>query len=370
MTTGWLMAGLALAGPETDPDAAARALDMEPAFLREIQVGLEKIYERRYDDALVHFTAAEERYPDTGLGAISETVIWQARMLENYDNRHEKAYWASSRQARKALESALEAPGNEAWENLASAAIVGMESIHTFRQKKYLGAVSLAFTAMGHIEAARQAAPDFVDLRLADGMYLYWRTIITQKSSMIPDFGDHRAEGIAAMEAVEQQGVFIRPLATLALAYTFMEDGQSDQAEAACERNRKRYPDNVINNVLLAMAQVKQKKYDTALATLDRVHEVDPQNVYALYWRGVALLKQDRFAEAQSTFERFLATKHLEKHQEASANWRLGMLHQEQGEYEAAAEHYQRAIKVDGHKSSRARLDQLKARRKSGEIDY
>ena len=195
----------------------------------------------------------EEAFPDTGLGAVAETVIWQARMLENFDNRHAKAYWSSSRRARKELAHALDVAGNEAWEHLATAAIVGMESIHSFRQKKYLNAVSLAFTAMGHIEASRKAAPDFVDLRLADGMYLYWRTIITERSSMLPDFGDHKAEGIAAMEDVEKNGVFIKPLATLALAFTFLEDGQNKAAEAACARNRVRYPDNVVNNLVAAM---------------------------------------------------------------------------------------------------------------------
>ncbi|MEM6925420.1 MAG: tetratricopeptide repeat protein [Myxococcota bacterium] len=368
--TAWLAVGLAVAGPETSPDAVARMLDMDPVFLREIQVGLEQIYERRYDEALSHFVEVEQSFPDTGLGAVSETVIWQARMLENFDYRHEKAYWSASKRARKQLDVALGIEGNEAWENLASAAIVGMESIHSFRQHKYLNAVSLAFTAMGHIESSRTAAPDLVDLRLADGMYLYWRTIITERSSMIPDFGDHKAEGIAAMEAVEQNGVFIRPLATLALAFTFLEDGQSERALAACERNRARYPDNVINNLVLTMSQVKQKKYDEAISTLDRVRATDPTNAYSQYWRGVTQLKQKRYAEAKASFEGFLGTEHLEKYQRAAAHWRLGMLYERQKDYPTAVDAYQRAVKINSHKPSKQRLERLKARKKSGELDY
>ena len=369
----WVVAtGLALAGTRgtADPDKAAQLLNMDPTFLREIQVGLEQIYERRYDDALSHFQRVETTFPDTGLAALSETVIWQARMLENFDYRHEKAYWAASRRARKELDAARDIEGNEAWEHLASAAVLGMEAIHTFRQRKYVGAVSLAFSAMNHVESSRAAAPDFVDLKLADGLYLYWRTVITERSSMIPSFGDHKAEGIAAIEDVEKNGVFIRPLATLALAFTFLEDGQSRKAEAACARNKGLYPDNVVNNLVFAMSLVKQRKYDAAMATLDGVHRVDPTNAYAHYWRGVALLKKDRFDEARSSFDVFLATEHLEKYQQASANWRLGQLHREQREYGPAVDHFQRAVKISSHKPSKRELDKLKTLRKEGKIKF
>jgi len=379
----WFAARLALGSPggeapdlepvpveEASADKAAELLDMDPEFLRQIQVGLEQIYLRRYDESLVHFAKVEEAYPGTGLAALSETVVWQARMLENFDNRHEKQYEQASRRARKELEAALEVEGNDAWEHLASAALVGMEAIYAFRQKKYINAVSLAFNAMGHIEASRKAAPDFVDLRLADGMYLYWRTIVTERSSMLPDFGDHKAEGIAAMEDVEKNGVFIRPLATLALAFSFVEDGENERAEIACERNRQRYPDNVVNNLMTAMVRVKRKKYDEAVALVDKVHATDPTNVYGHYWRGVARLKQRRYDEAESSFETFLASPHLEKYQEASAHWRLGQLHEHLDAYDEAVDHYQRAVKVDSHKSSKAALDRLKEQKKDGEIDY
>lgn len=354
---------------DTNP-TAAEILDMEPAFLAGIQSGLEQIYERRYDAALQHFAKMNETFPETGLGALAETVIWQARMLENFDNRHDKEYWAASKRARKELDRALSLPGNEGWEHLATAAIVGMESIHTLRRRRYISALSLAFTAMGHIESSRDAAPQLVDLKLADGMYLYWRSVVTERSSMLPDFGDRRKEGIDAMRDVERNGVFIRPLATLALAFSYLEDGQSAQAEAACARNRGLYPDSVINNLVSAMVLVKSKKYDEALALLDRVHEVDASNSYAHYWRGLTLLRKRELDGAQASFERFLGMPFREKYQEAAAYYRLGQVATQRKEYGTAAANYQKAIRVDGHKSAKRALDALKDRRKQGVIAW
>ena len=121
------------------------------------------------------------------------------------------------------------------------AGLTGVEAIHYVRQSKYMAALGGAFTAVEHAEAARKAAPDFVDFALADGMYNYWRTIITSSSSMLPDFGDHRALGIQQMQTVEQEGFF----ETRGHACTqLLLDARTRRKKAieACEKNRNATP--------------------------------------------------------------------------------------------------------------------------------
>ena len=213
-------------------------------------------------------------------------------MLENFDYRYDKEYWAASKRARKALSSAMKAPGREAWEHLLMAGVVGVEAIHTMRQSQYLSALTLAFQAMDEIGKSREAAPAFIDLKLADGLYNYWRTVITMNSKMLPSFGDHREKGIAQMREVEADAVFMKPIATLSLAFAWMEEKDMRQAERACGRNRKLYPNNVVNNLVTAMVAVRRRQFDKALASLDQVHQVDPKNTYAYYWKGLALLRK------------------------------------------------------------------------------
>ena len=391
MTGWWLGAALCLASPASGTDTSAETnaetkaeslpyseaayrgaevLQMEPAFVAGIQDGLNLIYLRKYDRTLQHFTALEQQYPGTGLQAVAETLVWQAKMLENFDYRYDKQYWAASKKARQQVEQSLDTPGNEAWEHLLLATMLGIESIHTMRQDHYLSALRLAFQAMDHISHSRERAPDFIDLQLADGLYNYWRTVITQKSRMLPDFGDHRAEGIEQIRRVERNGIFVKPMATLALAFVYVEEKEMPKAAGACARNRQAYPDNIINNLIGGLIEIDRRNFDDAQRMLSDVHRVDPTNTRAVYWQGLAHLRSGEYEAAKQKFMAYLATDHLEKYQRSFANYRLGVTYERQREFALAAEHYTAAIKVDGHKGAKASLERLKERRKQGHIDW
>ncbi len=349
----------------------AKVLDMPAAFVAGIQQGLELVYLRKYDEALAHFRELDKAQPSpTGIAEVADTVIWQARMLENFDYRYDKEYWNSSKEAKAAVYASLERPGQDAWDHLLLAGVLGVEAIHTMRQSHYLSALRLAFQAMDHIGRSRAAAPDFIDLQLADGLYNYWRTVVTMSSSMLPDFGDHRARGIEQMARVEREGVFMGPMATLSLAFTWMEEKDWNKAAAACEKNRKAYPDNVINNLVTGMVQIYRRKYQDAIAAFDHVHRVDPSNDRAHYWRGVALMRKGDLDAAKRELHTYLGSEHLEKSQLAYVHYRLGQAHAKAEEYAEAVDFYAKAAKIDGHKGAKRALSRLKERKKAGKIDY
>ena len=349
---------------------AAEVMQMEPEFVHGIQSGLELIYLRRYNEARDHFATIETQYPNTAIRSVADTLVWQSLMLENFDYRYDKQYWTSSKQARRDLDAAMEIPGNEAWEHLLMGAILGIESIHTMRQAHYLSALQLAFQAMDQVERSRAAAPDFVDLKLADGLYNYWRTVVTMNSKMLPDFGDHRVQGIEEMQLVEDAGLFIRPMATLSLAFSWMEENDMKAAATSCARNQRLYPDNIINNIVTGMVSIFRRDYDNALAVLDHVHEIDGDNARAHYWKGLAYLRSNRVPQAKTEFQTYLATEHLEKYQKASTNYRLGQVFAREQAWGEAADHYEAAIRIDNHKGSKRALDRLKQRRRDGRISW
>ncbi len=348
----------------------AEILKMDPNFVHGIQSGLELIYLRKYNEARDHFSQLEEQFPNTGIRSVADTLVWQALMLENFDYRYDKQYWTSSKQARADLEGALAAPGNEAWEHLLMATILGIESIHTMRQSQYLGALQLAFQAMDQIERSRAAAPDFVDLKLADGLYNYWRTVITMSSKMLPDFGDHRVEGIEQMKLVADTGLFVKPMATLSLAFTWMEESKMKEAASSCARNRRLYPDNIVNNMVTGMVAIYRREYDSALTVLDHVHEVDANNARAHYWKGLAQLRKGELEASKASFTTYIGGEHLEKYQKSHTNYRLGQLAAREKDYGKAAEFYGVAIKLDGNKSAKRALERLEQRRRDGHIGW
>ncbi len=356
-----------------DPQSqrASTVLGMDPALAQEIRDGLELLYQRRYEEARDHFAALERRRPRdaAGLGPVASLLVWQALMLENFDFQFDKPYWTSTREARKRLEAALKEEGNEAWEHFLMAGVAGIEAIHLTRTGKYLSALQTAFESMDHIEQTRALVPDFVDLKLADGMYNYWRTVVTRSSSILPDFGDRRAEGIQQMLEVERDGIFLQAPTTLSLAFTWIEEGKRDKALASCLALREPYPDNVINNLVTGSVYVSLRRYDEAIGVFDEILEDSPSNKRARYWRGIALQRSGRLDEALREYEAYLGFEYLERYQRAHAHYRIGQIKYRQQKYDEAEQAWRKAIKTGGgHKLAKERLDALKKARKEGKI--
>jgi tetratricopeptide (TPR) repeat protein len=348
----------------------AAQLKMEPEFINAIQMGLEQIFKRDYNAARDTFEAVEAKFPGTAIADVVDMLIWQALMLENFDFKYDKQYWTSSKAAKTALQAAIAKPGNDAWEQLLMATVVGVESIHTMRRSEYLPALNLAFQAMDHIEKAKKAAPEFVDLTLADGLYNYWRSVITLSSKALPDFGDERVKGIEQMQLVEQRGVFLQPLATLSLAFTWIEENDYQRAAVSTAKNRRAYPDNIVNNLTAGTIYIYMRDYPAALKTLAEVERVDPKNMRVKYWKGLAQLRSKQVAEAQASFEAYLTYEHLEPYQRSWTHYRLGQVYARQKEYLKAFNSYEAAHKVDGHKGAQAAAERLKERKKEGKISF
>ncbi|MFT4622124.1 MAG: tetratricopeptide (TPR) repeat protein [Myxococcota bacterium] len=348
----------------------AAALDMHPEFVHLIRQGLELLYERNYNGARDYFEGLEKRYPNTGVAGVVDTLIWQALMLENFDYKYDKQYWVSTKRARADLDTALEVEGNEAWEHFLYGGVLGIEAIHTMRKSQYLQALQLAFSAMDHIQKSSELAPDFTDQKLADGMYHYWRTVVTMNSKVLPDFGDHRVQGLEEMQEVEARGVFLAAPATLSLAFSWIEEGNYKLANVACIKNRRRYPDNIVNNLVTGSVFIYQKKYTSALGVYDEILQDDPTNRRVHYWRGLALMRSGHPEQAKAAFETYLNSEYLESYQKSYTHYRLGQVAARQKDWPTAVAQYTASVKEDGHKGAKKALDRLKQDKKAGKIDY
>lgn len=345
-------------------------LGLEPALVHEIRAGLDLVYGRKYKEAREHFDTVDERWPEATMSSAIQALVWQALMLENFDFRYDDQYWVASAQAKEDLTAALEKPGYEGWEHFLMAGMVGIEAIHTIRKEKYLPALTLAFEAMDHAQKSREAEPEFVDLMLADGLYNYWRTVITEKSKVLPDFGDHKEEGIEQMRHCESHAIFIGPAATLSLTFTWLEEHNMKRATTTTGRNYRQYPDSVINNLLLGQVQTYTRKFDRAHETWARVLEVAPSNNRAHYWRGVTYLRQNDQENAEASLRRYLESDHIEGWQKSYGYWRLGQTLYRQRKYPDAKDAFKAAVSVDGHKSAKAALDRMKKAKKEGRIEF
>ena len=134
--------------------------------------------------------------------------------------------------------------------------LLSLRQSYLSRRGNYLTALNRALEAMKSVNRAKKIAPDFPDLQLGDGLYNYWRTVISRNVKGLPDFADKRMQGIEQLEYVQDNGIFLGPAATFALTYTWLEEGALKRATQSALRNHRAYPDNVVNNL---MAPVPQK---------------------------------------------------------------------------------------------------------------
>jgi tetratricopeptide (TPR) repeat protein len=246
---------------------------------------------------------------------------------------------------------------------------VGVEAIHATRRYNYVGALSKAIDAFQYLARCRELAPDFPDLVLADGINNYWRSVVALNTKLIPDGEDRRAEGISQMKYVETHGIFVAAPTTLALTFTYLEERDIKRALGTASRAHLMYPDNVINNLVLARIYIYTRRFKQSEAICMEILEDAPDNERVHYYLGLIYSRTKRMDQAIAEMERYLGYDLIDEYR-ATTQYRLGGFHYRKKEYAKAEDYYQQAVKTDKHKGAKKRLERMKRLKKEGIISY
>ena len=343
----------------------ARILQMDPAFVHAIRGGLDALYLRDYAAAKERFDAISVRFPHSAVGAVGRALVWQALMMENFDFAYDAQYAQAYKVGRERLNVAMTMPGNEAWESFLKAGLLGVEAIHRMRKGNYVSSLSQGLDAMRSVQRARRLAPEMPDLLLADGIYNYWRTVVTQSTPMLPTFGDRRAEGLEQIKRAADESIFLEMPAKLALAFAHMEGRAYGEGLETTLSIHRAYPRNVINNLVLSRFYLLQRMPRRAENVLKQVLVDAPKNQRAHYYLSIAYLRTGRTEKAMAAIDQYLAFE-LSKKLRASGLYRKGNVYATRRNYERAEWHYNEAWRLARHKRAKERLKWLeKLRAKS-----
>ena len=118
---------------------AADALDIEVDFIGRAWQGTEHIYGREYKKGQDIWFELHQDYPGRAVQHIGSVLVYQSRMMENWDFVGEDQYRYHSREATRQLEEAIEEPGNEGWEHFAMAGMLGDSVRATYAKVPILG---------------------------------------------------------------------------------------------------------------------------------------------------------------------------------------------------------------------------------------
>ena len=340
----------------------ARVLNMDVKFVAACYDAVQLVYNRRYTEAKAAFEAAQRRYPDSALGPIGKVLIYQALMLENLDFSFEKQYELAAKQARQQLAQALEVRGNDAWENFILGGVLGIDAIHSMRRGNYLTSLNRALEAMKAIERAKKLAPEFPDLKLGDGLFNYWRTVISRSVKGLPDFKDKRKLGIEQMEFVQDNGIFLGPAATFALTYTWLEEGALKRATQSALINHRAYPDNVVNNIMLGRLFMYRRKYQSSEKYFQAAVRVSPENRRVYYFMTRMYLRQKSLSKAETSIDRYLNFD-LSKRDRARALMQKSLIYYRRKNWDTAESLAAQAWKIGKLKRAKKRISSIKRAR-------
>jgi len=347
----------------------ARVLNMDVAFVSACHEAIEMVYERNYAEAKKAFEEIQRRYPGSALGPVGKVLVYQALMLENLDFRYEKQYELASNKARQQLMEALETRGNDAWEHFILGGILGIDAIHTMRRGNYFAALSRGLEAMKSVNRSKELAPEFPDLLVGDGLYNYWRTVITRTTKGLPDFSDKRTLGIEQLKSVEEKGIFLGPAATFALTFTWLEEGALKRATASALRNHKAYPNNVVNNLQLGRLYMYRRNYKEAERFFEMVISVSPENRRAHYYLTRMLVRQKRLADAETHINKFLSFQ-LTKRERANGLLLKSQIFYRRKDWNTAESLAREAWKVGKLKRAKNRISKIsRARNREAKKD-
>ena len=332
----------------------ARWLQMSVDFVWSCWQVMNHLYLRDYKGLHGVLQNVKQEYPDSGVAPVGRALMWQVLMLENFDFKYEMQYKNSFDTAVQDLQVASMQPGNDAWENFLMGAILGVDAIHELRKEDFLDAINQGYEAMKFIEIAKNKAQFFVDSQLGDGLWLYWRSLIASNVPGVPLFTDERAKGIEMMQLAERESVFLRPAASHALVYTWIEERKMKTALMTAQHLQNAYPNNVINLQVLGRVQMYQKQYKQAEKSFQRVLLLSPKNQRTHFYLARLYMRMTQYSKAESHIDTYLSFD-LSDYHKGYGQYFKGHIHYRQKQYRKAKIAYDNAWNTNKVKGAKER---------------
>ncbi len=109
---------------------------------------------------------------------------------------------------------------------------------------------------------------------------------------------------------------------------SYLNNKEYEKAEQAFRDGIKSDPTNLIYQCQLGLTLINQKKYSDAEQVLNKVLEVDSNNVGAIWYSGIGNFYNSKDRQAINRFEKALTLLDKKSGQYYSANWFIGKCYQ------------------------------------------
>ena len=163
-------------------------------------------------------------------------------------------------------------------------------------------------------------------------------------------------------QRVEREAIFLRPAATFALTYTWMEEGALKRSLSAALRNQKRYPNNIVNNILVGRLYMYRRAYADSERNFKKVLQTSPENQKVHYYMARLYLRTKQLSQAEHHVDQYLGFD-LDDAYRSRALYSKGLIYYRRKDYDMAEKYVTQAWKLGKLKRAKRRLEKIQRMR-------
>lgn len=294
-----------------------------PEFRPDAKAAVDSIYNFNFDGADRVLADWKEQYPNHPLWTLMEGMkFWWKVLSDLEDTSHDEQFITMMKKANYRAGKLLHRQSNHADALLIQAIANGYIARQYSNRKEWISSLNYARKAKNKYEYLSELKPDMQDLKLAQGLKLYYAAylpeaypVVKTVSWFLPE-GD-KEKGLKLIKEASENAIFARAEATYFLGnINYNYEKNYAAAVRNFEKLCKQYPRNNYYARILVKSYYRRHRYERALnfinKTLDRWQsknlphlKVMQEELYT--WKGRILEKKNRSAEALTLYRKAFA---------------------------------------------------------------
>ena len=353
-------------------------------FRQDAQAAVDSLYNFNPGGADTRLAEWKKKYPSHPLWQLMDGMeFWWLLLSDLNDQSRDEQFYTMMKKADYAASKLLyDQPGHADALIIRTVANGYIARQHSNREEwiTSLNTARKAYSSYGYLQ---DQMPDFPDLKLADGLKLYYSEylpnaypVVKTVSWFLPD-GDKK-QGLLEMQKAADEAIFARAEASYFLGnINYNYEQNYDIAARHFESLHNRYPNNNYYARLLVKNYYEMQRYNDALAVIDSplnrwnqqdlpFHDVLKEEL--LFWKGRILFRRGLYSQALDLMKQSHAlseTLPRSRYRDffAASAYYAGVLLNRTGQTEEAVNYLEKAVDAKGsggYKSSaRKKLDAI-----------
>ena len=267
-------------------------------------------------------------------------------MVEEENFSFEKQYRKAASGAQKVIEKKISSGQGNAWIYLIAGASYGLDGLLEAQKRNWWEVIKKGYSALTHIQKAKELDPALYDADLGIGLYEYFRSKLSEKYPYLPFFENVKEKGIQRIINAIGKARFTEHASYVCLSFVYLVEKNPDKLLEYAQKIENRYPNNLMAKIFIARGYREKKEYDTAEKTLKKALEIHKN--YAMAHLNLGYIYQQQLEKDGydlKALSEYIRVKRTTKSSSllAAAYYNMSKVYEHQKNYSLAERYFNKA---------------------------